>query len=240
MFSLFHELIEQLFETASVLSSLNLIVPFGIKARFLEDERFPILSFSIEQETRLEGFHLSNIIPFVSMQFFNFNRFDFTNIYSLFQLFSLSLFGKFRRSFVIHFSRRKKWRELEGYGRRWVGYHFWNRRFVESAVVGAGWRLEGICRSVVRAGCLTKRQRSLSPSRCYVRRDLDPEISSRSLFTRIVSPPVDGEGGGGLSISTYELIDRDQEMAVEKKILLELFELKLRRCSEFSIVAIFR
>lgn len=196
MFSLFHELIEQLFETASVLSSLNLIVPFGIKARFLEDERFPILSFSIEQETRLEGFHLSNIIPFVPMQFFNFNRFDFTNIYSLFQLFPLSLFGKFRRSFVIHFSRRKKWRELEGYGRRWVGYHFWNRRFVESAVVGAGWRLEGICRSVVRAGCLTKRQRSLSPSRCYVRRDLDPEISSRSLFTRIVSPPVDGERGG--------------------------------------------
>lgn len=108
MFSLFHELIEQLFETASVLSSLNLIIPFGIKARFLEDERFPILSFSIEQETRLEGFHLSNIIPFVSMQFFNFNRFDFTNIYSLFQLFPLSLFGKFR-SFVIHFSRRKKW-----------------------------------------------------------------------------------------------------------------------------------
>lgn len=191
MFSLFHELIEQLFETASVLSSLNLIVPFGIKARFLEDERFPILSFSIEQETRLEGFHLSNIIPFVPMQFFNFNRFDFTNIYSLFQFFPLSLFEKFR-SFVIHFSRRKKW---EGYGRR-VGYHFWNRRFVESAVVGAGWRLEGICRSVVRAGCLTKRQRSLSPSRCYVRRDLDPEISSRSLFTRIVSPPVDGERGG--------------------------------------------
>lgn len=64
------------------------------------------------------------------------------------------------------------------------------------------------------------------------------DLVSIALYKDRFSPR--GRERGGLSISTYELIDRDQEMAVEKKILLELFELKLRRCSEFSIVAIFR
>lgn len=115
-----------------------------------------------------------------------------------------------------YFSSEIARKKMEGGGsEKWMG----RLSFLESSIrrIGrgrAGQKLEGICRSVVRAGCLTKRQRSLSLAPRWTRGGRYERRGISIPRSRLITLYKDRfSRERGLSISTYELIDRDQEMA---------------------------